>query len=228
MKTRINITGLGWYGGPLAMHLLDKGFEISGTTRSVEKKSHFDALGVHTTLLSPPEKYSPDGDIVILNIPPFDKELEWFQSWTWKTNPWIIFISSTSGSKLLLEQEEWIQGHFKEWTILRFGGLFGNGRHPGKHLSGKANLKGQHHPVNLIHLEDTIGATTAVIENAIKHQIIHVVSDEHPTRKEYYSSWCRNENLPVPQFDPLDTSSGKLVSNDDLKKFYTPVKSLFS
>lgn len=222
MKTRINITGLGWFGAPLAVHLLDKGYEISGTTRSPEKKAHFDALGIQSSLLTPFDPYSPEGEIVILNIPPFEGELSWFKSWNWNDSTWVIFISSTSGSKLLLEQEEWIKSRFKNWTILRFGGLFGNGRHPGKHLSGRTNLKGPLHPVNLIHLEDTIGATTSVIEKGIKNKIIHVVCDEHPTKRDYYSAWCKDHNLPLPEFDLSDTSSGKVISSEALHEFYVP------
>ncbi len=235
MKT--SILGLGWFGAPLAEALVREGFSVSGTTRSEEKRIHLNNTGVNTEKLTYPELPSSsllDQDIVVLNIPPFEDQLAWFKRWAWDLKAWVIFISSTSvyptpdtrSGELLKAQEEWISGTFPDWTILRFGGLLGGNRHPGKHLAGRKNLPGRNWPVNLIHLEDTIGATLAVIKARAKGRIFHVVSDEHPSRSDFYSDYCLRHGLPLPEFDPTDTTYGKLVSNTDLRSVYVPRRSL--
>lgn len=227
----VKIIGLGWYGEPLAKALLQKGFRVSGTTRTDEKKKFLEQSGIKTQILSYPEIPSDlVSDILILNIPPFSEQLDWFKSWNISEDTWVIFISSTSvypapeskNTQWLADQEEWVKSRFKEWTIFRFGGLIGNERHPGKYLSGKKDLKGRLWPVNLIALDDTIGATVEVILRKITNKTIHVVSDEHPTREDYYTAYCRTHHLPLPEFDQNDQSQGKIVPNDELKRFYLP------
>lgn len=224
---KIDIIGLGWFGGPLALELLRLGHEVSGTTRSEKKQKEFLCKNIHARIFSYPEIPEVlEADIIVLNIPPFAEELKWFQSWPLKKNQWVIFISSTSLKDILLEQEEWVKNNFTNWTILRFGGLFGDGRHPGKHLAGRKNLSGRLHPVNLIHRDDTIGATLAVIEKRILLKTISVVSSEHPTREEYYIRYCKDHGMALPEFDPDDNSQGKLVPNEDLLVFYCPERGL--
>lgn len=227
----VKIIGLGWYGEPLAKALMEKGFTVSGTTRTAEKKKSLELSGIETQILTYPEIPSDiNEDILILNIPPFSEELDWFKSWNISESTWMIFVSSTSvypvpeskNAQWLADQEEWVKSRFKEWTILRFGGLIGNGRHPGKYLSGKKDLKGRLWPVNLIALDDTIGATLEVILRKITNKTIHVVSDEHPTREDYYTAYCQTHHLPLPEFDQNDQSHGKIVPNDELKRFYHP------
>lgn len=221
------IIGLGWYGKPLAEKLVQLGYSVSGTTTSPEKLQAFLQDNIQAEILKYPDIPSDlSADIIVLNIPPFADELSWFKKWPFKNNSWIIFISSTSNKEVLLEQEEWIRNHFQRWTILRFGGLIGGDRHPGKHLSGRKNLTGRLHPVNLIHQDDTVDATITVIEKRIINKTINVVSDEHPTREDYYTNWCKRHQLPLPEFDQTDSSTGKVVENEELKKFYLPKQKL--
>lgn len=228
---KISILGLGWYGSPLAVELQKDGHIISGSTRSDEKRSLFKSQNIYAEAISYPQVPSEkllEADIVILNVPPFDEELDWFKSFSWNPKTWIIFISSTStypvpdskSGMLLKAQEDWIQAHFEKWTILRFGGLYGAQRHPGKYLSGRKNLAGRLWPVNLIHLDDCIGFSKTVIEKGIHNKLFHVVSDDHRTKEEFYSEFCKEEGLPLPEFDLTDFSVGKTVPNDELKKVY--------
>lgn len=217
------IIGLGWYGLPLAEKLSSLGFSVSGTTTSPEKQQALFQKNIQAEILKYPDIPSDlAADVIVLNIPPFEDELNWFKSWPFKKDSWIIFISSTSNKEVLLEQEEWVKNNFDRWTILRFGGLIGGNRHPGKHLSGRKNIAGRLHRVNLIHQDDTVDATIAVIEKKIMKKTINVVSDEHPTREEYYTAWCRRHQLPLPEFDQTDSSTGKVVDNKELKSFYLP------
>ena len=220
---KISILGCGWFGSELATHLKDH--ELFGTTRTPEKIELIRKLGVKPFLLSgePPSEIF-QSDCIILNIPPHENQLEEFKKWNWNKNAWIIFISSTSAYNqqdgILNQEEEWIQTTFPHWTVLRFAGLIGKNRHPGKILSGRKNIKGRLAPVNLIHLDDTVGVTKAVINLNIKNKVIDVASDEHETKEEFYTEFARRKNLPLPEFDQEDDSSGKLIKNDELKKFY--------
>lgn len=235
---RISIIGLGWFGYPLALSLKERGIHVLGTTRSSDKKNKFQTSGIETSLLnfpSLPQKDLLEADVIVLNIPPFAEQLEWFKMWEWNNDKKIIFISSTSvypepetdGARFLYEQEKWIQENFSKWIVLRFGGLLGNGRHPGKILSGRKSLKGQNWPVNLIHLKDTIAFIKVVIDKNLGHEIVNVVSDDHRSRKDFYSGYCQLRGLPLPEFDITDQSTGKVVPNDALKKYYRPESDLW-
>lgn len=233
---KISIIGLGWFGEPLAKSLIKEGFDILGTTRTEEKKSELEKEKIKVELLNYPKYPSRElleSDIIVLNIPPFSEELEWFESWGWNDKSWVIFISSTSvyskttpSASMLKQQESWLQDHFKHWTILRFGGLIGPDRHPGKHLSGKKNLSGRLSPVNLIHLDDCIGVTKTIIEKNTQNEIFNVVSSEHPSREKYYTEYCSKHGLPAPEFDQKDYTVSEIVSNEKLLSIYPSFKPL--
>lgn len=222
---KINIIGLGWYGLPLAESLQKKGFDVRGTVTSEEKVLDLKNKNIKATKLKYPDTPDTiDDDVLILNIPPFTEELEWFKRWNISSKTWIVFISSTSvlsktDDKLRL-QEEWVRTHPK-WTVLRFGGLFGGERHPGKSLSGKKNLPGRLWPVNLLHLNDAIGFTEAVIEKNLISETFNVLSDDHPTREMFYSDYCRTNKIPLPEFVPQDDSTKDPVDNSLARKFYS-------
>ena len=157
---KISIVGLGWFGEALALKLKAK-HEILGTTRSQDKISMFAHQNIDAEELNlalTPSENILSSDVIILNIPPFHHQLAWLQSWAWKKSTHVIFISSTSvygnlsgtvdesttpvpdteNAKILVAEENWISS-FPVFTIIRFGGLIGASRHPGKILSGRQN-----------------------------------------------------------------------------------------
>lgn len=218
---KISVIGLGWFGEDLAYELKKEGHIVGGTTTSSAKKEILKQKGINAHLLSypsiPPTELL-EVDCIILNIPPFQEELNWFQSWNFKKDTWMIFISTISGA--LVQQEEWVKNTFSQWTILRFGGLYGKQRHPGKNLSGRQNLPGRKWPVNLLHLSDAIGFTKKVIELNLQSQLFHVLSGEHPSREEFYHEYCQQKGLPMPHFDQTDQSQKEPVSNQDSEIYY--------
>jgi nucleoside-diphosphate-sugar epimerase len=144
----------------------------------------------------------------------------------------IVFISSTAvyaddnsvmtestvpnpdseSGKQLLEAENIFQDHPEfETTIVRFGGLIGEDRHPIKYLAGKENLENPEAPVNLIHRDDCIGIIMNIIENGHWNNLFNAVAPFHPTRKTYYSQKANDMNLPLPKFRET-TSSGKIIA----------------
>lgn len=217
---RITVLGSGWYGTPLSLALLHLGHELHVTTRDIQKKQDLEKQGLTTHLLTAPEAPHPDilnSDILILNTPPSAGGLNWFKSWP-PTRAWIIFISSTSGKQVA--EEEWVQSTFQNWTILRFGGLLGDKRHPGKVLSGRKDLPGRLWPVNLLHQDDAVGFTLKIIKDEIKGELIEVVSDEHRSREEFYQEYCQQNQLPLPLFDQNDQTLKPIVQNQRAKEIY--------
>jgi nucleoside-diphosphate-sugar epimerase len=125
----------------------------------------------------------------------------------------------TESGKQLVIAETLLQSnpHFKT-TVIRFGGLLGDDRHPVKFLAGKTNVENPEAPVNMIQREDCIG----VIEKALDfarddnwewNQTFNTVAPQHPTRKAYYHKKAENLNLPLPIFAENLESKGKIISS---------------
>ncbi|MES2575530.1 MAG: SDR family oxidoreductase [Bacteroidota bacterium] len=120
----------------------------------------------------------------------------------------------TESGKQLLETEQLLQKNpnFKT-TILRFGGLIGEDRHPIKFLAGKINLENPNAPINLIHQEDCIGIILKIIKHNFWTETLNAVTPFHPSRKEYYTQKAIDLNLELPEFNDDKTTSGKTISS---------------
>lgn len=243
----VSITGLGWFGTPLARRL-SKDYSVRGTTRTADKLTTFSDLGIQAELLkdsSTPSSEVMNSDVLVLNIPPFKNQLAWFKAWKWNPSTHIIFISSTSvygdqsgildegtlpvpnteGGAILLEEENWLRT-FPKTTLIRFGGLIGEERHPGKFLAGRTQLENGNWPVNLIHLEDCMAFTELVIKKELFGETYNLVHPDHPTRSDYYTDYCRRNSLPLPHFKTIE-SSGKTVSSQKAEAIYQFKAGLF-
>lgn len=153
---------------------------------------------------------------------------------------WIIFASSTSvygelggitreedaslddtsrpSGTAKLKAEKLVQESGIDYTLLRFGGLYGYGRHPVNYLSGKKNLSDALKPVNLIHQVDCINVVEEIIRQKARNEIYNVVSDGHPPRKPFYQAAARHFNQPAPEFiEESSHKNYKIVSNAKLK-----------
>ena len=95
---------------------------------------------------------------------------------------------------------------------LRFAGLFGPGRDPGKFFTGKINIPNGLAPVNLLHLDDAVGMTMQLMENISNDKIINVVSQGHPSRMDFYSQAAKRSGLEPPIFVP-ECLQWKIVSS---------------
>lgn len=123
----------------------------------------------------------------------------------------------TESGKQLLEVEALLQkNQVFETTIVRFGGLIGDDRHPANSLSGKRQVQNPEAPVNLIHQQDAINSIIHIIENNVWNDLFNVVTPSHPTRKSYYTEQFKQRYLPLPEFDESETSKGKIISSDKL------------
>ena len=103
--------------------------------------------------------------------------------------------------RILFDAEKLIQKEqsFKT-TIIRFGGLIGPGRHPGRFFAGKTNIPNGMAPVNLIHLQDCARITMAVIEQSAFGYLFNAVSPDHPAKADYYREMSLRANLQAPGF----------------------------
>jgi nucleoside-diphosphate-sugar epimerase len=126
---------------------------------------------------------------------------------TTQTNP------DTESGKQLLEVEKLFLLAIFDFgtTIIRFGGLIGDDRHPVYHLAGKQNLENPGAPVNLIHQVDCIGIIERIIELDSWNQTFNAVTPFHPKRKEYYTQKAAELGLPLPAFSENPTSFGKTI-----------------
>ncbi len=96
-------------------------------------------------------------------------------------------------------------------TVIRFGGLIGEDRHPVNYLSGKTNLTGGNTPVNLIHRNDCIRLIERVIETNFWDKTIHGVFPSHPSRYAYYTQQAISRNLPPPHFEKVNQEFQKII-----------------
>ena len=123
----------------------------------------------------------------------------------------------TESGKQLLESETILQSNtnFKT-TVIRFGGLIGEDRHPIHFLTGRKNIENPEAPINLIHQKDCIGIIKAVIEQNCFGEIFNAVAPFHPTRKDYYSKKAQQLNILAPKFEVEKNTSGKIIRSDKL------------
>lgn len=153
---------------------------------------------------------------------------------------WIIFASSTSvyspigglttegdakpgkasrpSGEAVFKAEQVLQNSPLDTTIIRFGGLYGYGRHPVKFLAGKKDLSDSSKPVNLIHQTDCLNIIQKIIDLDKRNEIYNAVSDGHPPRQEFYISAAHHFNLPEPHFIKDGRKDYRVVSNNKLKK----------
>ncbi len=151
----------------------------------------------------------------------------------------VIFVSSTSvypedgrevseddnappakpSGVALLEAERLLrESSAFETTVIRFGGLIGYDRMPGRFLAGRKGVAGGGAPVNLVHRDDCIGIIHRVIERGAWGEVFNACADEHPPRKEYYTAQARKLGLEPPSFEDAEPGGFKIVRSDKLKK----------
>ena len=121
-----------------------------------------------------------------------------------------------SGKQLLLAEALLQKNQNFATTILRFGGLIGEDRHPVKFLAGKENLENPDAPVNLIHQNDCIGIIEEIIKQSKWNEVYNAVAPFHPSREEYYTQQAKNHNLVLPKFTAEKSNIKKVISSEKI------------
>ncbi len=240
----ISIIGCGWLGLALAKDLLKNNLHVIGTTTSPSKISGLKKEGIMPICYELGDDLPTEicqSDIIIITIPPrvpdFGSRLKKVMDQL-PSKAWVIFISSTSvyadqncevyeedaqsiASKhtglALLDIEDILWQSGKDTTIIRFAGLFGPDRHPGRFLAGKQRLDGASNPINLIHQEDCIGVTNAILTHEIKNEVFNACANQHPNRADFYHAAAVHANLEPPTFTEK-TTSYKIINSSKVRE----------
>ncbi|MGO4772620.1 NAD-dependent epimerase/dehydratase family protein [Flavobacterium sp. W22_SRS_FK3] len=122
-----------------------------------------------------------------------------------------------SGKQLLLAEAILQENKNFETTILRFGGLIGEDRHPVTSLSGKENLENADAPVNLIHQKDCIEIIEAIINQSKWNEVFNAVAPFHPSRSTYYIQKAKEQNLISPKFSTEKSNIKKTISSEKIE-----------
>ena len=125
----------------------------------------------------------------------------------------------TESGRQLLATEKLLQANTNfQTTVIRFGGLIGENRHPIHFLAGRKKLDNPEAPINLIHQNDCIGIIEAVIAQNTKGEVFNAVAPYHPTRKDYYTQKAIALGLPLPEFEEGNISVGKRIDSEKIAR----------
>ena len=103
-------------------------------------------------------------------------------------------------------------------TILRFAGLVGYDRHPGRFFRGGKKIANPDSGVNLIHRDDCINIIERIVVGDIWGETFNACADTHPGKREFYTRAARQLRAPAPVFDETGVNSFKLIDNRKLKQ----------
>lgn len=124
---------------------------------------------------------------------------------------------NTESGTILLEAEKLFQKEMDfKTTIIRFGGLVGPGRHPGRFFAGEKGIPNGLAPVNLIHQQDCAGISEAIIEKDVFGYLFNACSSDHPTKADFYGRTALEAGLHIPEFIN-ELNNWKIVDSINLK-----------
>jgi nucleoside-diphosphate-sugar epimerase len=103
-------------------------------------------------------------------------------------------------------------------TIVRFGGLIGYNRHPGRFFRGNKIVSNPDSGVNLIHRDDCINIIEKIVATETWGEVFNCCADSHPTRREFYTHATRLLGVPAPVFAESDEKACKIISNEKVKR----------
>lgn len=139
---------------------------------------------------------------------------------------------SETGKALRIAEDLFLSEKSFRSTIIRFGGLFGYDRKPGRFFAGKKQIKGGEAPVNLIHRDDCIGIIHHIIKNNYWNDIYNACCPQHPKKSDFYLQAAKLEGFDLPEFtNSLEQfkiiNSEKLINKTGYKfKFSNPIDAL--
>ncbi|CAG5074289.1 Protein YeeZ [Dyadobacter sp. CECT 9623] len=155
----------------------------------------------------------------------------------------VIFISSTSIypdlNRIVTEQDVTLPEHSpaqemvlaenlieslrpeKTVSILRFGGLLGYNRIPGKYVQGQKDMSTGEIPVNYIHRDDGAAVILTMLKLGVKNETFNIVAPLHPPRKAIYLDTCAQFGWEAPTFlSPAAKPDFKIISNEKLTQHF--------
>ncbi|QHS57569.1 SDR family oxidoreductase [Mucilaginibacter sp. 14171R-50] len=110
-------------------------------------------------------------------------------------------MPNTPSGKILYDAEELFRNQTGlKTTIIRFGGLVGPGRDPGRFFAGKKDIPNGLAPVNMIHQDDCVGLTLAVINKDAFGYTLNACTPHHPPKFAFYTQAAARYGLEQPEF----------------------------
>lgn len=234
------IFGLGWLGLPLAEQLLEKGFKVTGTTRSEKALigAQLDHRIYQPTLPSQLDEIVDGAAIIVLAFPPNKSSLDAYSNecltivQSIPSTAKVILISSTSiypdceltykeqdilpdpqAEQAILRCEGKLQTYLNDrLSIVRMGGLVGGNRWPVRFMSQSGKTYASSEVVNLIHQKDAVGMIVHLIENDLFGVIVNACAPAHPSKKEHYSLMAKQLEIAAPLFDD-NATKGKIIDS---------------
>jgi len=239
----ISILGSGWLGLPLAEHFVKQGLQVKASTTSAHRQTEISAVNAQPFIVDI-ENLADDiqaflqSEALIINIT--SKNIDAFGQLAREIElspvDRVLFVGSTSvysevcgvvseadnaesvDSPLLKIEQLLTRNSGFSTTLVRFAGLVGPGRHPGRFFSSGRAVPNPEARVNLIHLDDCIGIINRIIEQQCWDEVFNCCADTHPSRREFYSLAARSLGDPIPEFNKSGSKSDKIISNLKVKK----------
>jgi len=239
----ISVLGSGWLGLPLAARLVEEGYEVRSSTTTPSRAEAIEGAGAKPFIFNINDitditRNFLNSETLIINIPSRDVESfeELVEEIGFSPVRNVLYVSSTSvypAAEHLISEDDGIEiatnpfflienllrasARF-DTTIIRFGGLIGPGRHPGRFFSKGRPVANPDGPVNLVHLDDCIGMILSVLKHRAWGKVFNGVADTHPTRREFYTRAATSLALPAPVFAEDGPGTHKVVSNEKAKR----------
>lgn len=240
MQKKVSVLGCGWVGKALAISLIQNGYEVKGSTRSLKKVSELKSYGIIPFIIdinNHDTDYATFLDTDILVIPITSKNKIDFKNLILEIEKYnvrkVIFISSTSvypntnsivteddtvNDSILTEIETLFRiKSFLNTTILRFGGLFGYDRKPYNFFKNNKEISNPEGYINFIHRDDCIQIIEAVINQDLWNVTLNACTDSHPKRRDFYNHEFQKAGKLPPSFNEEALNDYKIISNEKLK-----------
>jgi len=177
-------------------------------------------------------------DTLIVNIT--SKDIEGFERLVRKIEASaiksVLFVSSTSvypvnckvvseavgeespDHPLVIIENLFRQSSQFQTTVVRFAGLIGGSRHPGRFFRGGKLVKNPDANVNLIHRDDCVNILDRIVANGLWGETFNACADSHPSKREFYTQAAEMAGAPLPEFEDNDDRSFKIIDNRKLKQ----------
>ena len=225
---------------PLAVDLIEKGHRIYGSTTSQSKLSQLVSNGITPFLIDIGNKNIDVSDFLfadVLVVAITSKNIEDFKKLITEIEKSevrkILFISSTSvypnTNGIVTEESQtndsplsYIEKLFTsnttfESTIIRFGGLFGYDREPGRFIKPNKTVDNPEGYINLIHQNDCVRIIEQIIAKNTWNKILNACCDDHPKRRDFYTKEIKKLGRTNINFNEQSDNSYKIVSNQKVK-----------
>ncbi len=141
-------------------------------------------------------------------------------------------IPEKASGKALRKVEQMLCNETKfSTTIIRFGGLIGYDRKPGRFLSKMKTAIDGNSPVNLLHQDDCVNIISHVIENELWGDVYNACCPKHPSKKEFYEKAAEIGGFSLPDFKESNSPfkiicAEKLTNTGFLFKYDNPINAL--